>query len=499
MANTDPHHWFLSAAELPTSRTPAYTSNNKVEALIDGKAYMEHLYNRMFLMAQGDYFHLSGWRVTPTQKLLGATSPEPDFLTQLKDLIQHQITVRVMLWYFPVSVFGVAPNHPGENIDFVKEIIGAGGQGVLDERFRLGVFSAHHQKAIVLRSDGVDWAYVGGIDVCSDRWDTPTHDNPPARTKEFFEGWHDVHTAMQGPAVAQVWANFQDRWNDPTKPHTYSLAPGGDVPKPITEPKPNPLGTGTHHVQVLRTLACKKPAYPFAVLGEQTVRLAYERAIEQAEHYIYIEDQYLWPSTLTAKLADAAKRGVKIIFVMAHNYDFPGLIYYHNTLRNDVLTAIQRGLGSGPASGVYPFHLQQPALGSDIYVHAKLMIVDDCFAAIGSANVNRRSHTNDSELHLAIVDDDTVQSTMDGQSVTVCRFAKQLRLALWMEHLGLVSPNLIEDPIAGLLWWPDWTLSTPGSPSHRHHVVCHYVPTPQFRRPPFVSEQFMNVLSPSPC
>ena len=41
------------------------------------------------------------------------------------------------------------------------------------------------------------------------------------------------------------------------------------------------------------------------------------------------------------------------------------------------------------------------------------MIVDDCFVAIGSANINRRSFATDSELQLAIVDGVTQESMCD--------------------------------------------------------------------------------------
>ena len=46
---------------------------------------------------------------------------------------------------------------------------------------------------------------------------------------------------------------------------------------------------------------------------------------------------------------------------------------------------------------------RKPA-GIPIYVHAKLCIVDDEWAKVGSDNVNRRSWTHDSELACAVVD-----------------------------------------------------------------------------------------------
>ncbi|MCC6629293.1 MAG: hypothetical protein IT340_18045 [Chloroflexi bacterium] len=491
MTNTDPNHWFLPAASIP--RAPAFTSGNRVSALIDGEAYYSHLSTRITGMVAGDFFHISGWRVTPTQSLRPTVAGSPTFLKDVQDMLASGVTVRAMIWYFPGSILGIAPNHPGENIDFVREVINAGGEAILDERFPRGVFASHHQKTIVLQSGGDHWGYVGGLDICVDRWDTPQHNNAsPPRTREFFDAWHDVHTVTQGPAVAQLWDNFTDRWNDRTPPHTGSFAPGGTPPAliPTPGPAPGPVGGGTHHVQVLRTLACG--IYPFATAGEQTVRSAYEHAIDRAEHYIYIEDQYFWPSTTVTRLVAAAGRGVKIILVMSHNYDAPGLIYYHNQMRFDAIESIR---AANPAS-LFTYHLQRPANGADIYCHSKLMIIDDCYAVVGTANVGRRSYTTDSELDVAVVDSDTIPSTMDGVPATVCRYAAELRINLWAEHLGLAGTAAIVDPIAGLAAWPVCPAAAPAAPalpSQTHHAVCHYVPTPRFRFPAFIPNGYMNV------
>ena len=64
------------------------------------------------------------------------------------------------------------------------------------------------------------------------------------------------------------------------------------------------------------------------------------------------------------------------------------------------------------------------------------MLVDDEFALVGSANVCRRSMTYDSEVHLGVVDAEN-------------RFARDLRLALWQEHLDLNSADNLLDPAMG--------------------------------------------------
>src|SRR5207245_2814311 len=72
--------------------------------------------------------------------------------------------------------------------------------------------------------------------------------------------------------------------------------PRTGVPPRISATPSGGPGISTHNLQVLRTLACG--VYSFAERGEQTVRLAYERAIERGEHFVYIEDQFLWPCSL---------------------------------------------------------------------------------------------------------------------------------------------------------------------------------------------------------
>jgi phosphatidylserine/phosphatidylglycerophosphate/cardiolipin synthase-like enzyme len=468
ISKVDPTYWFLP--HIPNIAQP-YTSNNKVEALIDGQAYMQHLNYNIVRMISSDYFHLCGWQVTSGQKLLGATSNSPTFVDQLKNLVLSGATVRALLWMWNV------PDNPVFATE-INQLNRPNGIAVLDTRLlRLSPTipspSSHHQKSVVLSSDGEHWAYVGGIDIGFDRWDTNNHNGSPDRTKYFFDAWHDVHCVIRGFAVSQIWNNFRQRWNDPTRPNVFQNVP---PPIPASSTPVITFNNGTHHVQVLRTLVCKL-TYPFMPTGEQTVRLAYEKAIDSAEHYIYIEDQYLWPCSIIDKLRDAASRGVKIILVVAHEYDVPFLKPWHNQMR---LESLERIAAIRPEN-LYTYHLEQSQPPhSDIYVHAKVMVVDDRYAAIGSANINNRSSTNDSELHVAIIDANTVQGPMDGTNRTVCIFAKDLRLKLWQEHLG-VNANVLDDPILALTTiWPDCSTSTPSFPNRKHHVVCHHVPEPRF-------------------
>ncbi|CAL1702944.1 unnamed protein product [Somion occarium] len=78
-----------------------------------------------------------------------------------------------------------------------------------------------------------------------------------------------------------------------------------------------------------------------------------------------------------------------------------------------------------------------------LYIHSKLMIVDDRRVIMGSANINDRSQKGDgdSEIALVIEDDDLVQTRMNGQAYMASRFATTLRRKLYREHLGLIRPQ----------------------------------------------------------
>ncbi|KAF7304896.1 Phospholipase [Mycena kentingensis (nom. inval.)] len=78
-----------------------------------------------------------------------------------------------------------------------------------------------------------------------------------------------------------------------------------------------------------------------------------------------------------------------------------------------------------------------------LYIHSKLMIVDDRRVIMGSANINDRSQKGDgdSEIALVVEDQDFVSARMNGGRYDVARFATSLRRKLFREHLGLIPPQ----------------------------------------------------------
>jgi phosphatidylserine/phosphatidylglycerophosphate/cardiolipin synthase-like enzyme len=110
----------------------------------------------------------------------------------------------------------------------------------------------------------------------------------------------------------------------------------------------------------------------------------------------------------------------------------------------------------GSRVAVYDLENEQ---GTPIYVHAKAIVIDDVWAMVGSANLNRRSWTHDSEVACAVLDQERdprppVDPGGLGDGARV--FARELRLRLWREHLRLGPDGgvgRLVDPVAGFELW----------------------------------------------
>jgi phospholipase D1/2 len=98
-----------------------------------------------------------------------------------------------------------------------------------------------------------------------------------------------------------------------------------------------------------------------------------------------------------------------------------------------------------PLTRVEDFHCEigRFVVTEQIYIHSKLMIVDDAVAIIGSANINDRSLTGngDSEIAAVIVDTEGIELRDLGSpelKVQTRKFARELRKQLWTKHFGFL-------------------------------------------------------------
>jgi phosphatidylserine/phosphatidylglycerophosphate/cardiolipin synthase-like enzyme len=89
--------------------------------------------------------------------------------------------------------------------------------------------------------------------------------------------------------------------------------------------------------------------------------------------------------------------------------------------------------------------------GRPVYVHSKVCVIDDVWAAVGSDNFNTSSWTHDSELTAAVLDserDPREPSDPAGLGDGARRFARELRLAMLRDHLDVDRDDDLVDPVA---------------------------------------------------
>ncbi|EHA48406.1 hypothetical protein MCOR27_001253 [Pyricularia oryzae] len=380
-------------------------------------------------------------------------------------------------------------------------------------------FFAHHEKICIV--DHIV-AFVGGIDLCFGRWDTPQHpvaddkltgfepgdypkdtdhtqvfpgkDYSNARVLDFFRlnapyeemydrsrvprmPWHDVAMQVVGQPARDLTRHFVQRWNyirrgrKPTRPTPFLLPPP-DCRKEELED----LGlTGTCEVQILRSAA----NWSLGITEtEASIQAAYLRLIRESDHFVYMENQFFVTGgeCMNVQFVNGVADAIVERIMKAHANDeewrcvilipllpgFEGSVAEQDgssvrLIMQCQFRSICRGessiFGRLRANNIEPedyiqfFSLRQwghigpnkTLVTEQLYIHAKIIIVDDRIALIGSANINERSllGTRDSECAAVVRDKDMIWSTMAGRPYQVGRFAHTLRLRLMREHLGL--------------------------------------------------------------
>ncbi|MEU5911975.1 phospholipase D-like domain-containing protein [Micromonospora sp. NPDC047527] len=439
--------WFLTAQERanPVSGLPVWTTGNLAEPLIHGAAYFDRLVDEVQTLAAGDHLFFTDWRGDPDQLL----RPDGPTVAQLfAQAAQRGVVVKGLIWRSHLDALAYSE---AENRDLSETIAAAGGEVLLDQRVRRG--GSHHQKLVVLRHLNAperDIAFAGGIDLCHSRRDDTAHHGDPQPVPMSprygpHPPWHDVQLAVRGPVVGALDTLFRERWTDPMpldseNPMAYlrDRLRGADLrPDPLPEQPADPPECGPHQIQVLRTYPAVRPRYSFAPDGERTVARGYTKAVRRARRLIYLEDQYLWSAEVADLFAHALRDNpeLHLVAVVPRHPDVDGRMALPPNMvgREQALSLCERAA----PDRVHVFDVENHA-GAPVYVHAKVCVVDDVWASVGSDNFNRRSWTHDSELSCAVLDDTRDQrepTDAPGQGDGARVFARDLRLRLWREHL----------------------------------------------------------------
>jgi len=392
---------------LPAKESPCYPQREGNIAIpyIDGEEAMDHIFNAI-LNAKS-----SVWLTMCYAKIhFKIPSLNKSIIEIISEVSQKEnVDLRILAWRSKA----IKGDFEGTKKEF-KMLRNLNCKAKI--RWDCNKLGCHHQKVFII-DDNI--AFVGGINMSEDFIDTRAHDRKNPHPT------HDLFCEVRGPVVTDVIRNFVQRWNGATeKKKKRGSFPQDTRPDDLPDypQQPTQEKEGDIKIQVTRTIP--EGAYKAHNIekGEFSIRESYLNAIKGAQKYIYLENQYFFDNvshhSVIRELIYAAYRGVKIFIVLPGNPDFTKLFS----------KAFLREVKNHPNIYVYTLatsyedHITGKDIYryNDIYVHAKMFIVDDEWYSIGSANISFQSLRTDSEINVAVWDPDG---------------AKKLRQDLWKEHL----------------------------------------------------------------
>uniref|UniRef100_A0A8C1QKC1 Phospholipase n=1 Tax=Cyprinus carpio TaxID=7962 RepID=A0A8C1QKC1_CYPCA len=281
--------------------------------------------------------------------------------------------------------------------------------------------------------------------------------------------WHDIGVLVHGKAARDIARHFIQRWNF-TKKRSGATCYPCLMPKSLSAPMVPAEYSGKStqaNVQVLRSV-CQWSIG--SKVHEESIHLAYVSAIQNSKHFIYIENQFFIScadksihnsigDALTERILRAyrEKKKFRVYVVMPLLPGFEGDIS-----SGGVITKLPQLRYISFCSLRTHADLDGRLVTELIYVHSKLMIVDDCTVIIGSANINDRSMLGkrDSEMAVVVEDTEFQPSVMDGESYQAGSFALSLREECFRLVLGLLGDNIdISDPISDRFYKDVWMVT----------------------------------------
>lgn len=288
------------------------------------------------------------------------------------------------------------------------------------------VGSSHHQKILVI-DDSI--AFCGGIDVTSGRWDTRKHlDDDPLRRRPngaSYGPWHDASSFCTGPAAKALGDLCRARWR----------SAGGEHLAPVEiERQPPSISGAISFGPVTLGISRTSPAYGDQK-GVTEIEQLYVDMIMSAKRVIYAESQYFASRVIAQALARRLSEydGPEVVLINPVKAD-----NWLGQLAMDTARArLREALRLHDPRGRFRIYHPVTADGVPIYVHSKLMIIDDKAIRVGSSNFNNRSMRFDNECD--VVFEAGHDRQLSGKLV-------RLRNNLLAEHLG-VHPDDVRQTI----------------------------------------------------
>lgn len=415
------------------SRFGELTYGNDVVFTVDGQETFKLMYEKIHLAKTS--VHIANYDLDPALKFVRNSdvldhhdSNHRHEAYPLQDLLVEKakegVEVKIIVWE-PRLVLRILPGADERGIDGRADEVNVINE--IAERYGISkklmlridssaptLTSAHHEKIVIIDNK---IAFCGGLDLSNGKWDTSSHEYDNPLRDANSEPWHDVHAMVTGPVVWDLVYHFHQRWY-------YSESKNVKKVRRLRIRSNYPL-RGNHggvRATALRTWN--------ELDRNGGIQAWYAAMFRKASKSIYIENQFPFQDSFATTLLEKRlkeERQLKVIIVCPMEPNLPGFIgsmiakMSVNDV-NDNLATLCRA-GDGERVRTYSLVSQHPTIATkrrQIYVHSKIMIVDDKWITVGSANIDKNGFRDSSEFNLGI---------------TSPRQALELRTRLWQEHL----------------------------------------------------------------
>ncbi|KAI0669199.1 phospholipase D [Trametes maxima] len=333
--------------------------NVAAQWLVDGRDYFWNL-SRAILLAR-ETIQIHDWWLSPELQLRRPNKDRYRLDHLLEKKAKEGVKIYIILYQ------EVSSRTTPTDSNYTKQRLTALHPNIMVQRspshFQTGTFYwAHHEKLCVIDQT---IAFMGGLDHCFGRWDTPQHilvDDPEAgveasdyiwpagkdysnprildfhtlnkphedmydRTKVPRMPWHDVSMQVVGQPARDLARHFVQRWNYLLRIKNHSRAMPFLLPPP--EFKPGELAemglTGTCELQICRSAGPWSMGTPDRI--EYSIQNAYLKgdSIQMSEHFVYIENQFFITSTVVNEVKIENRIGDAIVhrIIRAHRERTP--------------------------------------------------------------------------------------------------------------------------------------------------------------------------------
>jgi phospholipase D1/2 len=414
----------------PGSNCMGIYQTGETGVLIDACDYYRAFYHAACQARR--YILLTGWQFDSEVRLVRGEEAKNakmgvSFLRFLEDLCARtpQLEIYLLAWdfsavfslereWFQDFIFDWTTN---ERLHFRFDSVHATG-------------ATHHQKVVVV--DG-KIAFSGGMDICSNRWDDRYHlKSNPERTDiegSIYGAYHDIQSYCTGPAVKVLIDLFTRRWLDSGGESLKFPVVRSQIALDAAEAFPLP----TQEVAISRTQA---PVDSIGQPGIHEIRRLFIDAIMSADRLIYLENQYFSSQaiycSLIARMTKPDRPTLQIIMILPDRLPFAEELFLGlpqvKMLRSLQLVAEKTGHSLRVYSSTA---LEDDGKRRMTFIHSKLLLVDDRFLTVGSANATNRSMGLDTELNLSW---EAADPTSQPELVAAIR---GVRSSLLAEHAGL--------------------------------------------------------------